>query len=126
MEKYKCWDCNGSGIKEVYRKIDNGICYTCNGSGYTDKKPFETKMNKQRIIYLQNVENKALHFKMGKQLEKMESLEKSIMKEISVLFSNNEINEAKKQVEIMKEVNEKIKQLKEKIKELESIINWSL
>lgn len=34
---YDCWDCCGSGIKEVYkvRGIDGGICYTCKGTGKT-------------------------------------------------------------------------------------------
>jgi hypothetical protein len=38
MGKFPCWDCGGSGIKEVYkvRGIDGGICYTCGGSGKTN------------------------------------------------------------------------------------------
>lgn len=34
---YTCWDCNGSGEKEIYkvRKIYDGVCFTCKGTGKT-------------------------------------------------------------------------------------------
>lgn len=35
---FTCWDCGGSGKKDVYHHIDKGVCYTCKGTGLTNEQ----------------------------------------------------------------------------------------
>lgn len=36
---YECWDCGGTGVKQHYAMIKNGVCFTCHGTGKTNKIP---------------------------------------------------------------------------------------
>jgi DnaJ-class molecular chaperone len=59
---YKCWDCLGSGKKEYYHQIDNGVCYTCGGTGKTNMIQGEASKahqeNKANIAFHYQVENR--------------------------------------------------------------------
>jgi hypothetical protein len=46
----KCWDCGGSGKKEYYQSIDNGVCYTCYGTGvWYERKLTAAQEERKRI-----------------------------------------------------------------------------
>jgi DnaJ-class molecular chaperone len=64
MKKYECDKCGGSGKREAYLHIDNGVCYKCEGKGvlnynptpkgsvtaeYTDHERFEIEQEQQMI-----------------------------------------------------------------------------
>lgn len=56
LQEYKCWDCNGSGIKPWYMHIHKGMCFTCRGSGKIYYPNIEYRLiqmnSSQRCLYV--------------------------------------------------------------------------
>lgn len=112
--EYTCWDCGGSGNKPYYHMVDNGVCYTCKGTGKTNR--FQNEASK---AHTETKERKALHFKVTKQIETLEKMEREHAFEIAALFSKGEMIEANQKAEEMKKIGETLKELKQAKSELE-------
>ena len=76
-EKFQkvCKKCNGTGVLQVYHRIDNGICYQCMGTGKG------TIINKLQVLTNDEIKEDMINTEIAKRRTKNEVIPSFILKE---------------------------------------------
>jgi hypothetical protein len=114
---YKCWDCLGSGKKEYYHQIDNGVCYTCGGTGKTNMIQGEASKAHQ-----ENQENIAFHFQLDNRIKKGKKMENDLC--LIIVKKIEEKKDIEKDMITLKKYTDLLKALEQTKIKLESLIKW--
>lgn len=118
--KTSCWDCGGSGIKEVYRirNIDGGICYTCKGTGiWYENAPMNQDQAKRR----EYLEEQRRNAKMNSLIAEYKAAKAKMVELVSLGQIQKAADMAQLTLDIKAEAKELAKQIKNNVYNVDSL-----